>query len=658
MSLAELIEISDFYGSDPEFVLAGGGNTSYKDDKYLYIKGSGTTLAGITAEGFVAMDRAALAAMWQKEYPEDNAEREARVLEDLMSARGKSEAAKRPSVETSLHDLFPQRFVVHTHPALINGLTCGKNGEKAVAELFSDTVIWIEETKPGFTLALKVRKEVIRYKAQHNRMPEIVFLQNHGVFVAADTTDRIRQLYEQIINRISLRIKRKPDFSPVSFDRERAAALAPALRMILMGDRGYSILTFRTNREVGALVESEEAFRPVSLPYSPDHIVYCRHKAVFLNYFEDVSKQREEAVVKIAAYKDENGFMPKIIAVQKLGIFAWGKNKKEADIAADLFMDAVKITAYSSNFGGQRYLSGPMIDFIINWEVESYRQKVMATASRPEKLAGRISVITGSAQGFGKGIAEEMADAGSYIVVADLNYGSAAQNASELCRIYGKGRATALKVDVGDEAQVKDMIIDTVLEYGGLDIFVSNAGILKAGGLDEMDLKNFELITKINYTAYFLCVKYASEPMKIQHAFMKDYFMDIIQINSKSGLAGSNRNFAYAGGKFGGIGLTQSFALELVGFRIKVNSICPGNLLGGPLWSDPDKGLFVQYLRAGKVPGAKTADDVRKFYEDKVPMGRGCEIKDVARAIFYVIEQEYETGQAVPVTGGQNMLHA
>ncbi len=273
------------------------------------------------------------------------------------------------------------------------------------------------------------------------------------------------------------------------------------------------------------------------------------------------------------------------------------------------------------------------------------------------RLAGKMAIVTGSAQGFGLGIAEAMLAEGASVVIADLNYDLAKSVADELCAKNGAGRAFACKVDVGDEASVEAMIEDTVKAFGGLDIFVNNAGVLKAGGLEEMDAKSFEFVTKINYEAYYFCAKYASRVMKLQHAVAPDKFYDIIQINSKSGLEGSNKNFAYAGGKFGGIGLTQSFALELVEYNIKVNSICPGNYYDGPLWSDPERGLFVQYLKAGKVPGAKTAADVKKFYEAKTPIKRGCMPIDVARAIFYIVEQEFETGQAVPVTGGQVMLN-
>ena len=271
-------------------------------------------------------------------------------------------------------------------------------------------------------------------------------------------------------------------------------------------------------------------------------------------------------------------------------------------------------------------------------------------------FAGKIAIVTGSAQGFGAGIAEYLSANGCKVCVADMNADGARAKALELSEKYGI-EALAVGANVTDEASVKAMVDETVCSFGGLDIFVNNAGIVRAGSLEEMTKANFELVTSVDYTAFFLCTKYAVQPMKLQREVSPEYMADVIEINSKSGLEGSNKNFAYAGAKFGGIGLTQSFALELAPFGIKVNAICPGNFLDGPLWSDPEKGLFVQYLNAGKVPGAKTVADVRAFYEAKVPLGRGCRVEDVTRAICYIVEQKYETGQAIPVTGGQTMLN-
>jgi sorbitol-6-phosphate 2-dehydrogenase len=169
-------------------------------------------------------------------------------------------------------------------------------------------------------------------------------------------------------------------------------------------------------------------------------------------------------------------------------------------------------------------------------------------------------------------------------------------------------------------------------------------------------MKDWEFVTNVNYNGFFLCTKYFAQVMSEQNK-ATGLWSDIVQVNSKSGLAGSKNNGAYAGSKFGGLGLVQSFALELVADQIKVNAVCPGNFLDGPLWSDPERGLFVQYLAAGKVPGAKTVEDVRRHYESLVPMNRGCFPADVAKAIVYAVEQQYETGQAIAVTGGQIMLN-
>lgn len=274
-----------------------------------------------------------------------------------------------------------------------------------------------------------------------------------------------------------------------------------------------------------------------------------------------------------------------------------------------------------------------------------------------ERMQNKVVVITGGAQGFGAGIAEEFFNEGANIIIADLNIEVGRDLVNKLNAKSTANEAYFVQADVSDLSSVENLVAETLAYFGGLDVMISNAGILRAGGLDEMTPETFALMTKVNYAGYFNCAKASAEVMKFQHKYAKTRYFDILQINSKSGLKGSNKNFAYAGGKFGGIGLTQSFALELMPFNIKVNSICPGNFFDGPLWSHPETGLFVQYLNAGKVPGAKNIEEVKKFYENQVPAGRGCSTLDVARAAFYAIEQEYETGQAIPVTGGQNMLH-
>ncbi|MEL4503996.1 SDR family NAD(P)-dependent oxidoreductase [Luteococcus sp. H138] len=273
------------------------------------------------------------------------------------------------------------------------------------------------------------------------------------------------------------------------------------------------------------------------------------------------------------------------------------------------------------------------------------------------RLTGRVALVTGAAQGFGREIARELAELGCWVVLADLNDDGAREAARQIDAAHGAGRALAVRLDVADVDSFADAVGRVLDGFGGIDLLVSNAGIARAGSLSSLGPDDFDLVTRVNYRGYYVAVRSVAPVMAAQHAAAPEHWFDIVEINSKSGLAGSKRNFAYAGSKFGGIGLTQSFALELVEQGIKVNAVCPGNYLDGPLWTDPERGLLRQYLDAGKVPGATTTDDVRRHYEAQVPMGRGCLPVDVMRAVRYCVEQGYETGQAIPVTGGQTMLN-
>jgi len=280
----------------------------------------------------------------------------------------------------------------------------------------------------------------------------------------------------------------------------------------------------------------------------------------------------------------------------------------------------------------------------------------VASPQIKKPLFNKVVAITGGAMGYGEGIARLLFAEGANVVIMDINEEAGRSLALELNTQVSTNRAWFVRADVGKLDSMKQAVYECILEFNGLDVMISNAGILKAGSIEDLKPEEFEMVTRVNYFGYYNSVKAVVPVMKTQNRYSKQNFGDIIQINSKSGLEGSKKNFAYAGSKFAGVGLTQSFAKELIGDRIKVNAVCPGNFFEGPLWSDPKNGLFVQYLKAGKVPGAKTVGDVKRHYESMVPAGRGCRVEDVIKAIKYVIDQEYETGQSIPVTGGQIML--
>ena len=289
--------------------------------------------------------------------------------------------------------------------------------------------------------------------------------------------------------------------------------------------------------------------------------------------------------------------------------------------------------------------------------MEAYRRNAAAFSRDRGRFGGRVALVTGAAQGFGLEIARGLVAAGGHVVLADVNAALAAERAAELEAAHGPGRAWSVAMDVtrrslghGRGARRRRALRrprPVRLERR------RPAGRLGDGPVAGR-LRPRHRRSTTAATSWPCGPWHPSWPASTRPG--RSYLGDIVEINSKSGLEGSKRNFAYAGSKFGGIGLTQSFALELIEDGIKVNAVCPGNYLDGPLWSDPENGLFVQYLREGKVPGAATIEDVRHAYEAKVPMGRGCTPADVLEAILYLVAQQYETGQALPVTGGQVML--
>jgi len=255
-------------------------------------------------------------------------------------------------------------------------------------------------------------------------------------------------------------------------------------------------------------------------------------------------------------------------------------------------------------------------------------------------LQDRTAIVTGGGQGLGQALSWRLAAEGCHVAVADLNEAAAVETAEAIT----DRESMAMKVDVTSEEQVASMVDRTVREWGRLDLVVSNAGILIAEEITEFPAEKWAAVMNVNLFGYFLTAKHAARVMKAQRNGV------IIQINSKSGKKGSYKNSAYAASKFGGIGLTQSIALELAEYNVRVNAVCPGNLLDSPLWVNS---LYKQYAKKLGISEA----EVRQRYIEQVPMKRGCTYEDVCNVVVFLASDQssYMTGQAINVTGGQEM---
>ncbi|MBN2300437.1 MAG: sorbitol-6-phosphate dehydrogenase [Acholeplasmataceae bacterium] len=253
-------------------------------------------------------------------------------------------------------------------------------------------------------------------------------------------------------------------------------------------------------------------------------------------------------------------------------------------------------------------------------------------------LKGKVAIVTGAAQGLGEALALRLDAEGCKVAVCDLNYDGAAKVASKL------KDAIAISLDVSKFSDCQAMVEQVVSKWQTVDILVCNAGILISGDIYKLTSEEFKLVVDVNLNGYFNTVK-AVAPLMLANKKGS-----IIQINSKSGRKGSYKNGAYSASKFGGIGLTQSLALEFAEENVRVNSICPGNLLNSPLWTNS---LFKQYA---KNLGT-TEENVRQQYINQVPMKRGCEYDDITNVMVFLASDlsSYMTGQAINVTGGQQM---
>ena len=369
--LQKLIRISRLFGSDPSFVIAGGGNTSYKNEEKIWIKASGISLAAIDETGFVSLSREKLKLISSKQYSADPLLRENEVKEDLQEAIV-SPKNLRPSVETSLHEIIGYRFVVHTHPTKVNGLMCSQQAEEACQQLFGNRALFVPYTDPGYILFKKVAEGIEKFSNEQGFEPQMIFLENHGVFVGADTTKEVEVIYAEIMETIEAKLSRQ---LPDKGETEIQSAVIDQIATLHPGYEGFTAIGIRSDL-TDQFVAGEEEFLKANKSFTPDDIVYCKAHYLYIPSQKNELELQVKAREMIAAYFEKYGYLPKVLAVQKQGVIGVEESRKSAQNVLDVYGNILKISFYSESFGGPKFLNEGQIAFIDNWEVENYRRKM------------------------------------------------------------------------------------------------------------------------------------------------------------------------------------------------------------------------------------------------------------------------------------------
>ncbi|MDT8402245.1 MAG: class II aldolase/adducin family protein [Bacteroidales bacterium] len=363
----KLISLSGYYGSNKAYVIAGGGNTSYKKGDSLWIKASGIPLAGIDESGFVCLSRMKLAEISSSDYSTDPFLREEEIKKDLLDAI-KGDSNKRPSVETSLHNLINFPYVVHTHPTSVNALLCSVDAKMLTKKLFGNEVLFVDYTNPGYELFKQTEEQLVEYISACGSEPGVIFLGNHGMIVSGADPEDIHFESERILKTVEAQFKRKLPSTGDLQHHELYAAVVGELDDYFQSLKLFSL--YRNNDLIRSFVDSKENFKKTVRPFTPDNVVYCKSKYLYS------SARTGKVIADFESFKLKYGYFPRIIALEKDGLIALGPDEKSAASAMEVFQDMLKISFLSGNFNGPRFLSDEQIHFIDTWEAENYRRSI------------------------------------------------------------------------------------------------------------------------------------------------------------------------------------------------------------------------------------------------------------------------------------------
>lgn len=661
-----VVYTSRIIGANPNLVLWGGGNSSIKVEgrdhtgtpaRILWIKGSGSDMRTIAAKNFTPLRLDDLLPLMKREAMTD---------EEMVAYQMKSvlePGAPKPSIETLLHAFLPSPHIYHTHADAICALTDTPNSRKVVEEVYGKNVAVVDYIRPGFQLSKWVGEAY-----QKNPRLKAIILDKHGLITWGDTA---KEAYDLTISMVTAAERHAAKQGrgklvlgglkvPTLSRAERqavAAEVAPTLRgevsrkkrMVLQYEDAPAVLKF---------VGSEEAKRLTQIgPFTPDHLMHTKPWPLFVDtkkpgdpekLREKIRKgcesYREKYVAYFEKYKTAGVTMldpsPRVVLIPGIGMFTTGKDRRASRIPRDLYLHTMSVIQAAAGIGAYRSITTREICDFEYWPMENFKLTLLP----PEKeFSRRIVLVTGAAGGIGRSIASAFVEAGAMVVLSDIDLKKTQELVDEINKKAGEMNATAVAMDVTNEKSVRRGFEQAVLAYGGLDIFISNAGIAKTAPVDRLSLADWEASLAVNATGHFLTSQSALRIMKDQ-----GIGGSVVVVATKNVLAPGKDFGAYSASKAAQAQLARIMAIENAGAGIRVNMVNPDGVFeNSGLWSPA---IREERARAHGIPVAQVED----FYAKRNLLQTKITARDVAESVLFLASDRAAktTGAILPVDGG------
>lgn len=666
--VALLIYRSNLLGADLRLTNYGGGNTSCKaiaadpltgaDTEVMWVKGSGGDLGTLKRSGLAALY---VNKMHQLKHIYRGLAQEDEMVA-LLNHCIYDLQSKAPSIDTTLHGFLPFKHIDHLHPDAAIAIAASKDGKKITAEIFNGTVGWVDWQRPGFDLGLKLRQCLDEHPGIRG-----IMLGSHGLFTWGDTA------YESYINTLEV-IERCAEYLhqhagthfggikinalPKAERLAQAAAIAPVLRG-LCSSQTKMIGHFTDDERVLEFVNSRDLDRLAPLGTScPDHFLRTKISPLVLDLSpaEDLRAAREKVETQFADYRkmyadyydqckhadspamrDPN---PVVILYPGVGMFTFAKDKQTARVAAEFYINVINVMRGAESVSA--YVSLPRQEAfdIEYWLLEEAKLQRMP---KPRPLTGRVALVTGSAGGIGKAIAQKFVEEGAVVVLCDNDAQRLEQAKADFAQRYGTDTYTAHLLDVTHSATIRETFQATALAFSGVDIIVNSAGLSISKSIEEHTEQDWDLLYDVLVRGQFLVTQSAVEIMRLQ-----GFGGDVINIVSKNALVSGPNNAAYGSAKAAQLHLSRLNAAELGKDRIRVNVVNPDAVIS-------DSKIWEGAWAEGRAKAYGIAvEELPAFYAKRTLLNEVILPVDIANACFAFVGGllNKATGNVLNVDGG------